>query len=236
MKKILITGCSSGFGYALLKDLSLDYYVICISRRKPNFNKKNIEFYKCDLSNTKSLVKCLKKIKSKHKYLPYIINNAGIFDICSLEELSFSKIQKFFKVNSFSPVLITKKFIPEMKKNNFGRIVNVTSGAPLNCSPKGSLYSSSKAALNVFTIIAAKENAKYNIKINLFSPGQIKTEMAPQAKNEPKKSVKYLKILLKKNQNLFTGKFLWTKYIIPTSPNLSKINWSKGTAPKKFEI
>ena len=57
MEKILITGCSSGFGKALLKVLSENYFIICISRRKPSLIKKNIEFYKCDLSNSSSLKK-----------------------------------------------------------------------------------------------------------------------------------------------------------------------------------
>ena len=65
MEKILITGCSSGFGKALLNDLSKKYFIICISRRKPSLKKKNIEFYKCDLSNTLSINKCIIRIKKK---------------------------------------------------------------------------------------------------------------------------------------------------------------------------
>jgi 3-oxoacyl-[acyl-carrier protein] reductase len=236
MKKILITGTSSGFGKALLKNLFKEFYVICISRRNPNFKKKNIEFYKCDLSNSHALENCLKKIQKRHKYIPYIINNAGIFQTSKVENLKLSAINNFFKVNCFAPALITKKFIRQMKKNNFGRIVNITSGAPLNIAPTGFLYSASKAALNIFTITAAKENLNTNVKINLFSPGQVKTEMMPKAKNNPKNSVKYLKILLDEKKNLFTGKFLWTKYLIPIVPNLKSIDWSKGTAPKKFRL
>ena len=129
MEKILITGCSSGFGKALLKDLSKKYFIICISRRKPSIRKKNIEFYKCDLSSSLSLSLCISKIKKKHKYIPYIINNAGVFKISSLENINLSDIVKFFKINSFAPTIIIKKFISEMKKNNFGRIINITSGA-----------------------------------------------------------------------------------------------------------
>ena len=85
-----------------------------------------------------------------------------------------------------------------------------------------------------FSLTASKEYSKYNIKINLFSPGYIKTEMQPRAKTNPQHSVKYLKVLLDPKKNLFTGKFLWTKYTIPLTSDLKKINWSKGKAPKKF--
>ena len=74
--------------------------------------------------------------------------------------------------------MIMKHFIPQMKSKNFGRIVNLTSGAPFNCSEGFSMYSASKASLNAFTSTAAKEYKNFNIKINLFSPGQIKSEMS----------------------------------------------------------
>ncbi len=236
MEKILITGCSSGFGKSLLKNLSAEYFIICISRRIPPIKKKNIEFYKCDLSNSFSLNKCLNKIKKKHKYIPYIINNAGIFKICNLEEIKLFNILKFFKINSFAPTIITKKFIREMKKNNFGRIINVTSGAPLNCAPGGFLYSGSKSALNVLTLTTSNECKGFNIKANLFSPGQIKTEMMPKAKGDPNKAVKFIKILLSKRKTLFSGKFIWRNYNLPLNVNLRNINWSKGTAPMKYKI
>jgi len=236
VEKILITGCSSGFGKALLKVLSKNYFIICISRRKPSLIKKNIEFYKCDLSNSSSLKKCLIKIKKKHKYIPYLINNAGAFKISRLEKLNFLTIIKFFKINSFAPAIIIKNFISEMKKNNFGRIINITSGAPLNCSPGGFLYSGSKAALNVLTLTISNECKKFNIKANLFSPGQIKTEMMPKAKGNPFKSVKFIKILLSKKKNLFSGKFIWRNYNLPLHSNLKNVNWSKGTAPIRFKL
>ena len=236
MEKILITGCSSGFGKSLLKDLSKKYFVICVSRRRPSIKKKNIEFYKCDLSSSFSLNQCINKIKKKHKSIPYIINNAGIFKICYLEDIKLSNILKFFKINSFAPTIITKKFIREMKKNNFGRIINVTSGAPLNCAPGGFLYSGSKSALNVLTLTTSNECKEFNIKANLFSPGQIKTEMMPEAKGDPNKAVKFLKILLSKKNKLFSGKFIWRNYNLPLNASIKNINWEKGTAPMKFKI
>jgi short-subunit dehydrogenase len=236
VEKILITGCSSGFGKALLKNLSKEYFIICISRRIPTIKKKIIEFYKFDISISFSLIKCLNKIKKKHKYRPYIINNAGIFKICNLEDIKLINIIKFFKINSFAPTIITKKLISEMKKNNFGRIINITSGAPLNCAPGGFLYSGSKSALNVLTLTTSNECKGFNIKANLFSPGQIKTEMMPKAKGDPNKAVKFIKILLSKRKTLFSGKFIWRNYNLPLNVNLKNINWANGTAPMKYKI
>jgi 3-oxoacyl-[acyl-carrier protein] reductase len=235
MKKILITGCSSGFGEAILKQLYNKYQIITLSRRMPNsVDKKYFDFYKTDLSNSNSLERNLKKIKKKYGYVENIINNSGVFELSKFKNIDKKKIDEFFNINAFSPVLIMNFFLPLMKKNNYGRIINITSGAPLNCFENASIYSASKSALNAFSLTASKEYSKYNIKINLFSPGYVKTEMQPNAKTNPKHSVKYLTKLLDPKKNLYTGKFLWTKYMIPLTADLKKINWSKGTAPKKF--
>ena len=240
MKKILITGASSGFGKSLVNELSKDYFVIAVARRLTKMknifsNKKNIEFHKVDLANEKDLLKFIKKIQKKHKYIPYIVNNAGIFLKYKIKDIGSKKLEYAFKLNTFAPITIMKHFLPIMEKNKFGRIINLTSGAPFNFPEEVSLYSASKAALNVFSITAAKEYKSLNIKINLFSPGQIKTEMMPMATMNPDKSVPYLLYLLQSSSKLFTGKFLWTNYILPTSPNLKGVEWAHAKASKNFK-
>ena len=240
MKKILITGTSSGFGKSLLKILSNDFFVIAVARKVKEIKKiygkkKNIEIYKVDLSNEKKLLDFIKKLKKKHKYIPYIVNNAAIFPKCKIKDLEYSDLKYSFNLNTFAPAIIMKHFLPLMKNKNFGRIVNLTSGAPFNCSESFSMYSASKASLNAFSITAAKEYERFNIKINLFSPGQIKSEMSPKAHKNPDESVPYLMYLLQNKTNLFTGKFIWTKYVLPIAPNLKGIQWEKAKASKKFK-
>ncbi len=236
-KNLLITGCSSGFGNALMKTLYKEYNIISLSRRKPkNLKSMKVDHYSIDLSDLKKLDNTLTKIVKKYKFIPFLVNNAASFEVMKIDELTNKKIIKSFSLNSFAPVLIIKKILPQMKKKKFGRIVNITSGAPINCSPNVSLYNASKAALNAFSITASKELKKFNIKVNLFSPGQIKTEMMPMAKGDPFNSVAKLKFLLNENKNLITGKFVWTKFIIPLMPDLKGIDWSKNKAPKKTKI
>lgn len=240
MKKILITGCSSGFGVSLVKSLCKDFFVIVAARRikkMKNFYKKekNIEIHKLDLSRKKDLLNFINTVKKKHKYIPYIINNAAVFPKYKINEIEYKDLEYSFNVNTFAPTIIMKHFLPIMEKNNFGRIVNLTSGAPFNCSENFSIYSASKASLNAFSLTAAKEYQKANIKINLFSPGQIKSEMSPQAITDPKESVPYLRYLLQDSNKLFTGKFIWTNYILPTSPNLTGVQWANAKASKKFK-
>jgi short-subunit dehydrogenase len=240
MKKILITGVSSGLGEAIVNSLSKEFYIIGVARRmnmmKKKFNKiSNVELHKLDIANIKRLNFFLKKIKNKHKDISYIINNAGFLNKRLVKKINNKDFDYSFRLNTLSPLLIMKEFLEVMKNKNFGRIINITSGAAYNCGSGFSLYSASKASLNVFSITAAKEYEKYNIKINLLSPGPIKTEMMPRAKLAPNIAINSIRFLLNKDKNLFTGKFVWMNRLLPTSPNLEGINWLKAKASNKYK-
>jgi NAD(P)-dependent dehydrogenase (short-subunit alcohol dehydrogenase family) len=122
-----------------------------------------------------------------------------------------------------------------MKRHNFGRIINVTSGAPLNCFPGYGAYSASKGALNAFTVTTALECASYNIRINLMSPGPVRTNMAPDAPMEPSVSHPTADYLLSLDQNGPTGRFFWLGYEIPLFPELEGIEWLEGRADARYQ-
>jgi 3-oxoacyl-[acyl-carrier protein] reductase len=223
MQKIVISGASSGLGLELAKRLSKKYYIICFARNLDKLKKKfssnkNVEIYKVDLNNFKNLEKFLNKIILKHKNISAIINNAGQMYINDVSKIEIKKMIKVYNVNVFSPIIIMKYMINHMIKNNYGRIVNITSGAPLNCFKEYSIYSSTKASLNSATITASKEINDKNITINLVSPGPIKD---------------ITKLVSKENK--INGKFIWRGKIIPIFPNLKGINWLKGKATKNYK-
>ena len=129
---------------------------------------------------------------------------------------------------------ILKRFLPKMKENNFGRVIHLTSGAPLNCFPGYSAYSASKGALNAFTVTAAKECVDYNIKINLMSPGPVRTEMAPEAPMDVSACHPTVEYLFNLKEDGPTGKFFWLGYEIPLFPNLEGIRWLEGKADERY--
>jgi NAD(P)-dependent dehydrogenase (short-subunit alcohol dehydrogenase family) len=152
----------------------------------------------------------------------------------TLENLSLDELEKSMSINALAPLVIIKKLLPSMKENNFGRIINLTSGAPLNCFPGYGAYSASKALLNSLTVTLAREMEEFNIKINLMSPGPVKTEMAPDAPKDVSVCFPTVEYLLNLKSDAQTGKFFWLGYEVPLFPDLEGVQWLEGIGNEKL--
>jgi NAD(P)-dependent dehydrogenase (short-subunit alcohol dehydrogenase family) len=144
-------------------------------------------------------------------------------------------MRKSLEVNAMAPLRIMQCFLSSMMDADFGRIINVTSGAPLNCFPEYAAYSASKATLNAITVTAAREHEDQNIKINLMSPGPVRTEMAPEAPMNPSVCHPTLDYLLSLPADGPTGRFFWLGYEIPLVPDLEGVEWLEGKAGAQYE-
>ena len=160
------------------RSLLIQCFLIAVARRidkmREQFNSddRNIELCEVDLANTNQRGIFIRDLIGRHQFIPYLINNAGIMTQGSLEELNIEDVRNAIELNALAPWELMKSLMPIMREHNFGRIVNITSGAPLNCFAGYGAYSSSKAMLNSWTVTAAREAEKFNIKINLMSPGR----------------------------------------------------------------
>ncbi len=236
-KIILITGGSSGLGKTYTDFFLKEGAKVVVCSRRNNFknkfykNNKNFTFYKLDLSNIERIKIFTRKLSNKFKKIDVLINNAGIAFPKKIEKLEYKKLLNTFQVNFFAPAILTKEILKLMKKNNYGRIINISSGGAVNCVENYFSYSSSKAALNTLSKTLSKEIGNHDIKINSMSPGPCKTPMFPKNKLSTKLSlptVKYLASIDSKGPN---GKFFWFMNEIDIFPNLKHINWNK---PKKL--
>jgi NAD(P)-dependent dehydrogenase (short-subunit alcohol dehydrogenase family) len=238
-KTLLITGASSGVGLSLARYLSDRYEVVAVARRVERMqealrDRQRVSIRQADISQSTEVEELVDWLKSRFGYVPYIINNAGVNIRGSIDELHPNDMSRSFAVNTLAPFAILRGLLPAMKANNFGRVINVTSGAPLNCFPGFSAYSASKGALNAMTVTCAKECAALNIRINLMSPGPVRTEMAPNASMDPSACHPTVDYLLNLEEGGPTGRFFWLGYEIPLFPNLEGIDWMAGKADAKF--
>ncbi len=121
-----------------------------------------------------------------------LINNAGINNRKSIEDMSIEEWRQIIDVNLNGPFMMSKAFIPGMKKKNWGRIINMTSIMSHVSLPNRTGYSATKAGLLGFTKALALELAPHNITVNGISPGPFATEMNMSLIEDPKKNRQFL--------------------------------------------
>ena len=115
--------------------------------------------------------KLSKYVLNKYENIDIIVNNAGITHLPKpLEEVSEEEFDKVFSVNSKSVFFSAKVFVPHMKKNKKGSILNVASTAGLSPRPNLNWYNASKGWMITATKTMAVELAPFNIRVNSLAP------------------------------------------------------------------
>jgi NAD(P)-dependent dehydrogenase (short-subunit alcohol dehydrogenase family) len=239
-KIVLVTGAAGGVGASICRHLAATYRVLAVGRDKRRlaelFDGVNaISAFQADLARPEEVDSLVDHLLEEYEYIPYVINNAGINVAGRTTDLSPASVSTSLQVNALTPFQIMRQLLPAMVEKKFGRIVNITSGAPLNCFAAYGAYSASKAALNALTVTAAREFADHDIKINLMSPGPVRSGMAPAATMDPAVCHPTLDYLLGLGGDGPTGRFFWLGYEIPLFPDLQGISWLEGKADRRFK-
>jgi len=236
----LVTGGSSGIGRSLVEHLAGDYRVVTVARRIDRMRElyaddPAVTPYELDLSDTAAVVSAMRALLEEYGHVPYVVNNAGVNPTAPTTEVTAEALERAMQVNAFAPVYVMRELLPAMREHGFGRIVNVTSGAAIDCPTGAGPYSASKAALNVFTATAAREHADEDVRINLMSPGPCRTEMAPEGRLEPSACHPTVDHLLDLDADGPTGRFFWLGHEVPLFPDLGDIAWEETDPGGKLE-
>ena len=174
-KTVIVIGGSKGLGSAICKKfLENEYIVINGSRSKPNINHKNFHSLKLDVRKEKNFLSFYKKVKKISKNIDVLINNTGISEWKSLENISNDFIYKIYETNVFYIFWSCKYALKLFKKNT--SIINVSSIAGKRGSKNNSVYSSTKFAVNGITQSLAKELGNRAIRVNAICPVLVKTK------------------------------------------------------------
>ena len=174
-RTVLITGASRGIGKNLFKAYSdLGANVIGTTTNDKKYGNKNL--LKVNFENEKSTNSFYKKIK-KIKKIDILINNAGINEISSIQNLSEKSLKKIINVNLLAPILLTKIISQKMIKRKSGSIINIGSIFGHVSKSQRSSYSATKSGLEGFTRAASLDLAKYGVLVNSVCPGFVKTDL-----------------------------------------------------------
>lgn len=191
---ILITGASSGIGLdTALEFLKKGAVVYGAARRvellKPIEDSGGHGLF-CDVTDIKSIAKCVKEVIKKEKKIDVLVNNAGFGLGGSVEEVPLEEAKRQFDVNVFGLTEMTKAVLPYMRKQKSGRIINVSSIGGQFSSPFLGWYHASKWCVEALSDSLRMETRPYGIKVSIIEPGLTRTDWGViTAKNIRKNSV-----------------------------------------------
>ena len=196
----VITGGAQGFGLDIAKKFldfgakviiwDIDEQQLQIASSEINSSKLTCE--KVDVSNFDQVNKVVSKITAASN-IDILINNAGITGSTStVWEYKVNEWEKIVQINLMGTFYCCKSIVPNMIKNNYGRIVNVASVAGKDGNANASAYSSAKAGIIGLTKSLGKELADKNIAVNAVTPSSANTRILNQM------SEKHVKFMLSK--------------------------------------
>ncbi len=196
-KVVLITGSSSGFGLLIAARLALKGHKVIATMR--NLNKKeellqrlldrggDVQILPLDVTKIGTIRQTVNQVIEEHGRIDILINNAGFGMGGFFEDLSDEEIHEQFDVNFFGVQNVTRVILPYMRRQEKGRIINISSMAGFSASPCFSAYNASKWALEAFSESLYYELKPFGINVVLVEPGTYKTKIfhdnARMAKN-----------------------------------------------------
>ena len=192
-KVAIVTGGAQGFGFAITeKFLASGAKVLIwdIDEKEANdalkkLNNVNCSYQKVDVNNFNDIEKTLKQIESSHGKIDIFINNAGITGMnATIADYPTDEWKKVINLNLNAVFYCCKAVVPYMIKQNYGRIVNISSIAGKEGNPNAGAYSTSKAGVIGLTKSLGKELALKNIAVNCVTPAAAKTSIFDQMTEE----------------------------------------------------
>jgi NAD(P)-dependent dehydrogenase (short-subunit alcohol dehydrogenase family) len=193
-----ITGANKGIGLEVARQLGAKGYLVVIGSRDAERGVKaaetlskeglDVRSIKVDVESESDIAALPKYFEESFGRLDVLINNAGV--MLDSQDLTPENFRKTYEVNVIAPVFIIQALLPLLKQSPAGRIVNQSSilgSLTINSQP-GTIstdwlapaYNSSKAALNLLTVVLSRQLAGTNIKVNAAHPGWVKTDLGGQ--------------------------------------------------------
>jgi len=189
----IVTGAGRGVGRQVALDLAAEgAKVVMVDIRAENLEAVAGEIIACggealpvvcDISQSSQVNAMVERAVERFGTVDLLVNNAGILQMKQpLETISDGDWLRMMDINLNGAFYCLRAVLPIMKQKNYGRIVNVSSSAGRSTSANGGAhYTASKAAILGLSRHAARECARYNIRVNAVAPASLNTDMAVEA-------------------------------------------------------
>jgi len=178
-KVILITGASSGIGKSAAEFLSAKGFKVYGTGRNPKINEKNgYSLIPLDVTKPETISLAIDSIIKSEGRLDVLVNNAGMGITGPIEDTPTNEMRKVFETNFFGAIDMMKAVLPQMRKQQSGTIINVTSIAGYMGLPFRGVYSATKGALDLVSEAIRMEVKEFGIQIATIAPGDVATNIA----------------------------------------------------------
>ena len=189
MRNVIVTGASRGLGLAIAGALAASgYRVLAIARStSPELQAVAataaragagaVQFYPFDLLEVGGMAPLVSRLRHEAGPLYGLVNNAGLGTAGVLAMMRDEQIEALIRLNTLSPIVLTRHVVRSMLSERAGRIVNISSIVAATGYQSLSVYSATKASMIGFTRALAREVGQLGITVNAVAPGFVDTEM-----------------------------------------------------------
>ena len=189
MRNVVVTGGSRGLGLAIsIKLAAAGYCAIAIARKESRELAAAIEasaragtnalqFLPFDLDDIDAMPRFVAALRKSVGPIHGLVNNAALGDDGALSLMHTSKIERLVRLNTLSPMVLTKYVVRAMMADGGGRIVNVASIVAFTGYSGLSVYGATKASMLGFTRSLAREVGRMGVNVNAVAPGFLDTDM-----------------------------------------------------------
>lgn len=186
MSKVwIITGCSTGFGRELAKEVLQNGDKVAVTARNPDDVNDivanagaNAIALKLDVTKPDEIEAAVQQTIATFGRIDVLVNNAGIGYFGAIEESEDAAVRKMFEINVFGLAKMTQAVLPFMRKQRAGHIVNIASIGGLRSFPAVGFYNATKYAVDGLSEALAKETAHLGIKVTIVCPSGFRTDWA----------------------------------------------------------
>lgn len=201
MRNVIVTGGSRGLGLGITKKLvETGFRVIAVARKENDeltaaaqdterAGPGSIEFAAFDLAQIECLANLVKTLRKDYGPIYGLVNNAGVSFDGALALMPNSQIEQVVRLNTLSPIVLTKYVARSMMADGGGRIVNIASITAFTGYSGLSVYGATKASIIGFTRALAREVGRMGVNVNAVAPGFVDTDMTQGLTDEHREQI-----------------------------------------------
>src|SRR5579859_1851673 len=201
MRNVLVTGGSRGIGLGIVRRLTdAGFRAIAVARKESEGLTEaiaqsearkagSLRFVPYDLADIEGIADLVKSVRKEYGPIYGLVNNAGASVEGSLAMMSTAQMERLIRLNTLSPIVVTKNVLRSMMADGGGRIVNIASIVASTGYSGLAVYSATKASLIGFTRSLAREVGKMNVTVNAVAPGFVDTDMTQGLKEDQREQI-----------------------------------------------